>query len=107
MASTSVSTRLTKKEATLATRESSPPFAARRSRPARSLNWATRVVSAGGTIRVTYRLSTERFFAGVSRGGDRDDTIRAIVSALIIGKLLEFYLLLKGVKICIHPDPSN
>ncbi len=34
------------------------------------------VIPAGGNVRVTYRLSTERFFAGVKRGGDRDDTIR-------------------------------
>ncbi len=33
------------------------------------------VVPAGGSVSVTYQLRTERFFAGVSRGGDRDDTI--------------------------------
>ena len=27
-------------------------------------------------MRVVYRLCTDRYFAGVLRGGDRDDTVR-------------------------------
>jgi hypothetical protein len=32
-------------------------------------------IAAGGSVRVTYRLRTDRFFAGVLRGGDRDNTV--------------------------------
>jgi hypothetical protein len=32
-------------------------------------------VAAGGSVRVTYRLRTDQYFAGVLRGGDRDDTV--------------------------------
>lgn len=33
-------------------------------------------VPAGGTVRVTYRLRTDRFYAGVVREGRREDTVR-------------------------------
>lgn len=36
----------------------------------------TATVPAGGSIAISYKLKTERFFAGVIRNGDRDDTIR-------------------------------
>lgn len=32
-------------------------------------------VAPGGSVRVVYRLRTDRYFAGVLRGGDRDDTV--------------------------------
>ena len=39
-------------------------------------------IPAGGSMRVVYRLRTERFYAGILRGGDRDDTIRFRLSGV-------------------------
>lgn len=32
-------------------------------------------VAAGGSVKVVYRLRTDRYYAGILRGGDRDDTV--------------------------------
>lgn len=33
------------------------------------------LVAAGGSVRVSYQLKTDRFYAGVLRNGNRDDTV--------------------------------